>query len=71
MYNFWSLLKSSLMITHISLESDHFLQYVGEQVIRFKRRKDNNRGHFNQAISQVSGLRLTCSQLTSKVQLPA
>ncbi len=67
MENFWSLLKRGLKGTYVSVEPFHLSSYVAEQVFRFNTRKDNDSGRFNQAITQVTGARLTYAQLTGKV----
>jgi transposase-like protein len=69
--NFWSLFKRNLRRTYVSVEPFHLQRYLDEQVFRF-----NNRGghkpddrvtdsqRFRRATKQISGKRLTYSQLT-------
>jgi ISXO2-like transposase domain len=73
--NFWSLLKPGLGGTYVSVEPFHLYRYLDEQMLRFNHRKDGDRKvtdseHFALAMSQVSGKRLTYSQLTGKDESP-
>jgi len=71
--NFWSLLKRQLRGTYVAVEPFHLDRYVAEQVFRFNNRamKDNplnDADRFIMAMAQISGKRLTYSNLTGKGQ---
>jgi transposase-like protein len=71
--NFWALLKRTLRGTYVAVEPFHLDRYVTEQVFRFNNRatKDNplnDADRFALAMMQVSGKRLTYSNLTGKGQ---
>ena len=71
--NFWSLLKRQLRGTYVAVEPFHLDRYVSEQVFRYNNRatKDNqldDLDRFMLAMSQISGKRLTYSDLTGKGQ---
>jgi transposase-like protein len=73
--NFWSLLKRGLGGTYVSVEPFHLYRYLDEQMFRYNHRKEGDRKvsdseRFALAMSQVSGKRLTYSQLTGKDQSP-
>jgi hypothetical protein len=74
--NFWSLLKRGLTGTYIAVEPFHLFRYVDEQAFRFNTRKDENgakisdAARFAEAMSRVTGRRLTYSELTGKDQSP-
>lgn len=74
--NFWSCLKRGLNGTYISVEPFHLFRYVDEQAFRFNTRKDDygqkipDAVRFADAMSRVSGHRLTYAQLTGKDQSP-
>jgi transposase-like protein len=69
--NFWSLLKRGISGTYVSVEPFHLFRYLDEQTFRYNNRKDLNDGQrFNLAMSQISGKRLTYSQLTGKNESP-
>jgi hypothetical protein len=69
--NFWSLVKRALHGTYVSVEPYHLYRYLDEQMFRFNNRKDlNDSQRFELGMSQVSGKRLTYSQLTGKDQSP-
>jgi len=69
--NFWSLLKRGISGTYVSVEPFHLFRYLDEQTFRFNNRKDMNDGQrFQLAMSQISGKRLTYSELTGKDQSP-
>jgi transposase-like protein len=75
MENFWALLKRTLRGTYVAVEPFHLDRYLSEQVFRFNNRatKDNplnDSDRFVLAMSQVSGHRLTYSELTGKDQSP-
>ncbi|MBX3114528.1 MAG: IS1595 family transposase [Fimbriimonadaceae bacterium] len=65
--NFWSLLKRTINGTYVSVEPIHLSRYLAEQVFRFNNRKINDAGRFITAMTQISGKRLTYSELTGKV----
>jgi transposase-like protein len=62
--NFWSLLKRGLKGTYISVEPFHLFRYLDEQVYRFNKRKANDYSRFAWVVAQVTGRRLTYSELT-------
>jgi transposase-like protein len=69
--NFWSLLKRGLKGTYVAVEPFHLDRYVTEQVFRFNNRatKDNplnDADRFALAMAQISGRRLTYTQLTGQ-----
>jgi len=71
--NFWSLLKRGLKGTYVSVEPFHLSRYVDEQVFRYNNcaTKDNpltDADRFVLAVSQIAGKRLTCAELTGKVE---
>jgi transposase-like protein len=71
--NFWALLKRTLRGTYVAVEPFHLDRYVTEQVFRFNNRatKDNplnDSDRFALAMMQISGKRLTYSDLTGKGQ---
>ena len=69
--NFWSLLKRTIRGTYVSVEPFHLDRYLDEQMFRFNNRLDKNDGQrFVDAMSQVSGRRITFNQLTGKVDDP-
>jgi len=75
MENFWALLKRSLRGTYVAVEPFHLSRYVDEQVFRYNHRKDGDRkltnaDRFATLMSQVSGHRLTYSDLTGKSDSP-
>ena len=65
--NFWSLLKRGLGGTYISVEPFHLFRYLDEQMFRYNNRKKlDDAGRFNLAVSQIVGKRITFAQLTGK-----
>jgi len=69
--NFWSLLKRTLSGTYVAVEPFHLDRYVDEQVFRYNNRhtKDNplnDADRFSAVLMQLSGKRLTYSELTGK-----
>jgi transposase-like protein len=70
--NFWSLLKRGLKGTYISVEPFHLFRYLDEQTWRFNNRATKDKpfhdgDRFQLALSQVTGKRLTLSEVTGKV----
>jgi hypothetical protein len=61
--NFWSLLKRGIKGTYVSVEPFHLFRYLDEQVYRFNNRKDNDAGRFENAMSAITGKRLTYQHL--------
>ena len=58
--------------TYVAVEPFHLFRYVDEQAFRFNNRKDGDRKiadteHFDIAMSQIVGKRLTFAELTGKV----
>lgn len=64
--NYWSLLKRGIKGTYVSVEPFHLFRYLDEQSFRFNTRKDNDQGRFMQALSQISGKRVTYEQLLGR-----
>lgn len=64
--NFWSLLKRSLKGTYVSVEPFHLFRYLDEQSFRFNNRKGNDADRFIKAAQNITGKRVTYSQLTGK-----
>lgn len=64
--NFWSLLKRTITGTYVCVEPFHLFRYLDEQSFRFNGRKGTDSDRFQKAMGQVSGKRLTYSQLTGK-----
>ena len=64
MENFWSLLKRGIGGTYVSVQPYHLFRYVDEQAFRFNNRQDmNDAERFSVAVSQITGKRLTYSEL--------
>jgi transposase-like protein len=64
MENFWSLLKRGINGTYVSVEPYHLFRYVDEQAFRFNNRQGmNDAERFSLAVSQITGKRLTYSEL--------
>lgn len=57
--NFWSLLKRGLKGTYVSVEPFHLFRYLDEQSFRFNTRKSNDQGRFMEALSAITGKRVT------------
>jgi transposase-like protein len=66
--NFWSLLKRSIKGTYISVEPFHLFRYLDEQTFRFNGRHGNDSERFQRAVEQISGKRLTYSEVTGKLK---
>lgn len=64
--NFWSLLKRSIRGTYVSVEPFHLFRYLDEQCYRFNNRHGNDGDRFRRAMEQISGKRLTYSEVTGK-----
>jgi transposase-like protein len=64
--NFWSLLKRTLKGTYISVEPYHLFRYLDEQSFRFNSRKGTDSDRFLKAAKNITGKRVTYSQLTGK-----
>jgi transposase-like protein len=61
--NFWSLLKRGLKGTYVSVEPFHLFRYLDEQSFRYNERKGPDATRFVQAMTNVTGKRLTYSEL--------
>jgi transposase-like protein len=73
--NFWSLMKRNLSGTYVAVEPFHLDRYLDEQMFRYNNRatKDNpldDSDRFLLALSQVANKRLTCAELTGKLERP-
>jgi transposase-like protein len=65
--NFWSLLKRGLNGTYVNVEPFHIFRYLDEQTFRYNHRRGmKDAGRFSTALRNVSGKRLTYSELTGK-----
>ena len=66
--NFWALLKRTLKGTYVAVEPFHLDAYVTEQVFRFNNSgmKMNDGLRFKKVMKQVTGKRLTYTELTGK-----
>jgi hypothetical protein len=64
--NFWTLLKRSLKGTYVAVAPFHLFRYVHEQAFRFNNRLMDDFERFWQALSQVTGKRITYRLLTAK-----
>jgi transposase-like protein len=63
--NFWSLTKRNLAGTYVAVEPFHLDRYLDEQMYRFNNRIGwSDQQRFNRVLAQVSGRRLTYSELT-------
>ncbi len=66
--NYLSLLKRGISGTYVSVEPFHLFRYLDEQSFRYNSRKKlDDAGRFNLAVSQIVGKRLTYAELTGKV----
>jgi transposase-like protein len=61
--NFWSCLKRGLKGTYVSVEPFHLFRYLDEQAFRFNERKATDAARFVQALSNVTGRRVTYKEL--------
>ena len=66
--NFLSLLKRSIKGTYVSAEPFHLFRYLDEQAFRFNERKGTDRERFLEALSGVTGRRVTYKQLIGKAE---
>lgn len=64
--NFWSLLKRAIKGTYVAVEPYHLFRYLDEQSFRFNMRKGTDSDRFQKAMEQISGKRLTYSEVTGK-----
>lgn len=65
--NFWTLLKRTIKGTYVSVEPFHLFRYLDEQSFRFNNREAETDGErLSRAVRQVTGKRLTYSELTGK-----
>jgi transposase-like protein len=64
--NFWSLLKRGIKGTYVSVEPFHLFRYLDEQAFRFNMRKNSDGQRFTEALSGVTGRRVTYKELTGK-----
>jgi transposase-like protein len=61
--NFWSLLKRTLSGTYVSVNAEHLMRYVNEQVFRYNARKEKDADRFADVLGRVAGKRITYKQL--------
>jgi transposase-like protein len=64
--NFWSLLKSGLQGTYVSVEPFHLFRYVDERVFAYNLREQDDYGRFAAVLRAAAGRRLTYAELTAK-----
>ncbi len=64
--NFWSLLKSGIKGTYVSVEPFHPFRYLDEQAFRYNNRETTDSDRFSMALIGILGKRLTYSKLTDK-----
>ncbi len=64
--NFWSLLKRSIRGTYVSVQPFHLFRYLDEQSFRFNSRQGNDSDRFQRAMEQITGKRVTYSELIGK-----
>ena len=64
--NFWSLLKRGLNGTYVAVEPFHLFRYIDEQAFRFNNRGTSDSGRFLKTMRQVTGKRLTFSEVTGR-----
>jgi transposase-like protein len=65
--NFWSLMKRNLSGTYVAVEPFHLDRYLDEQVFRFNNRiKQDDASRFRKVVKQLTGKRLTYTELTGK-----
>ena len=62
--NFWSLLKRGLHGTYISVQPFHLFRYLDERVFTYNLRELTDIGRFTFVLQQVSGRRLTYTEVT-------
>lgn len=67
--NFWSLLKRGIKGTYVSVEPFHLFRYLDEQAFRFNERKGKDADRFLEVARNVTGKRLTYTELTGKDNL--
>jgi hypothetical protein len=65
--NFWSLLKRSIKGKYVAVEPFHLFRYLDEQSFRFNTRKGKDADRFSKLTGQLTGKRLTYSELTGKL----
>ena len=68
MENYWALFKRSLRGTYVSCNVSHLFRYLDEQTFRFNNRRDNDSMRFSEALSMVTGKRLTYAELIQKTE---
>lgn len=66
MENFWSLLKRTILGTYHSVDADHLDRYLDEATYRFNTREQGDGQRFANALTRISGRRLTYAALTAK-----
>ena len=67
--NFWSLLKRALKGTYVSVEPFHLFRYLDEQSFRYNNRKMTDADRFAIGLSEITGKRLTYSELIGKANV--
>jgi hypothetical protein len=69
--NFWSLLKRAIKGTYVAIEPFHLTRYVDEQAFRYNHRKGLDSDRFQRVAGNVTGRRLTYSELIGAATTPA
>ncbi len=65
--NFWSLMKRNLAGTYVCVEPFRLDRYLDEQMFRFNNRlKNDDASRFRKVVAQLTGKRLTYTELTGK-----
>lgn len=64
--NFWSLFKRCIKGTYVSVEPEHLIRYVDEEVFRFNNRKGKDAQRFDKAVRGIVGKRLTYQELLAE-----
>lgn len=64
--DFWTLLKSTIKGTYLSVEPFHLFRYLDEQTFRFNNRDGNDADRFFSSMGTMPGRRLTYKRLTGK-----
>lgn len=68
--NFWALFKRCIKGTHISVEPFHLFRYLDAECFRFNNRKGTDATRFVDALSGMTGKRLTFRALTGSQESP-
>jgi transposase-like protein len=61
--NYWSLFKRCIKGTYVNVEPEHLYRYLDEENFRFNNRHINDQDRFVEAVSHISGKRITYAEL--------